>query len=200
MDVRAPLVSLSPTLDMRVLTVLAGADVSFTSGDLARVTRASRSGVTLALQRLTHAGIVDVQTHGRTNAYRINRDHVLAETLVAAADSWAAVRRRAADLVAQWSIAPVQVTLFGSAARRDGDSDSDIDLLAIRPDTVSDDDPVWTRQLTDLQDSLQRWTGNPCEVLTMSRTQWLDAEASQAPIAAEVHRDGIRLYPAAGAA
>lgn len=200
MDVRAPLVSLSPSLDMRLLTALVGSNVSFTSGDLARITGASRSGVGLALERLTHAGIVDVETHGRTNAYRLNRDHVLADAVIAAAGANTTLRQRAGDLVAEWRQTPVEVVMFGSTARGDGDPDSDIDVLVVRPDPVDPDDTTWSAQLADFQLALQRWSGNPCELLTLSQSQWREAEAAHAPITAEVRRDGVCLWPPRAAA
>lgn len=195
MDVRAPLVSLSPSLDMRLLTAFAGADASFTSGDLSRITGASRSGVALALERLALSGVLDVETHGRTNAYRLNRDHLLAESVLLAAGAGDRLRKRARELILRWQIAPIEVTLFGSAARGDGDSHSDIDVFVLRPDTIDADDPTWSSQLTDLQDALQRWTGNACEILTLSQGEWVDARASNAAITAEVDRDGIPLFP-----
>lgn len=106
MDVRAPLTSLSPTLDMRILTTLVAAEASFTSGDLSRVTGASRSGIALALERLTRAGVVEVKTYGRTNAYTLNRDHLLTEALVLAVDATATLIRRTTELIDGWRIRP----------------------------------------------------------------------------------------------
>lgn len=195
MDVRAPLTSLSPTLDMRILTAMVAAEASFTSGDLARVTGASRSGVSLALERLARAGVVDVQTYGRTNAYTLNRDHLLTEALLLAADAGTTLNRRTAELIDSWRIQPTYAALFGSTARRDGDDQSDIDVLIVRPDGTDPDDLTWSRQLAELQEGVRRWTGNACELLVLSQAQWSDAQASDARIATEIHRDGIPLFP-----
>lgn len=195
MDVSNPMSSLSPSLDIRTLAVLAGAEASFTSGDVARLVDASRSGVALALDRLVSAGVVDVETHGRTNSYRLNRDHLLADAVLSAANVWESLRARVTEAVERWALPPERVVMFGSAARRDGDGASDIDVLVIPVGDVDPDDVTWRSQVETLEQSVVRWTGNPCEILTMSLERWHEAKRQDAPFAKEVERDGISLLP-----
>ncbi|MDO5696478.1 MAG: nucleotidyltransferase domain-containing protein [Dermatophilus congolensis] len=194
MDFSAPLTALSPSLDMRVLAILARADVSYTSGDVARLVGASRSGATLALDRLCASGVVDAETHGRTNSYRLNREHLLADAVLTAAAAGDSLQSRIRDLVADWAVLPERVVLYGSTARGQGGAASDIDLLVIPPPEIDADDPRWVAQTHELQARVARWTGNPCDVLTMSHARWRDAETQRIPVAQEIRRDGISIY------
>ena len=53
-------------------------------------------------------------------------------------------------------------------ARGDGSTDSDVDLLVVRPAAADEGDPDWQRDLTALEFAVPRWTGNPCEILDRS--------------------------------
>lgn len=55
---------------------------------------------------------------------------------------------------------PVHVSVFGSAARADGQVESDIDLLIVRPENLAEDDPHWREQLHRLAERIERWSGN----------------------------------------
>ena len=50
--------------------------------------------------------------------------------------------------------------MFGSAARGDGDTSSDVDLLMVDPDDIDPEDPRWRQQLHEFASAVERWTGN----------------------------------------
>lgn len=54
----------------------------------------------------------------------------------------------------------MHVSVFGSAARGDGDTDSDLDLLIVRHEDVAEEDPEWREQLHRLAEQIGRWSGN----------------------------------------
>jgi predicted nucleotidyltransferase len=68
--------------------------------------------------------------------------------------------RRVQRSIDSWKVAPVHASLFGSAARGDGDTSSDIDLFVVRPRGIREDDAAWRRQLDDLAQAVHDWTGN----------------------------------------
>jgi hypothetical protein len=62
--------------------------------------------------------------------------------------------------------------LYGSAARRDGGDDGDIDLLLIRPSLptkAARND--WESQIETLRDQVRRWTGNHAQITDRTRTE-----------------------------
>ena len=68
--------------------------------------------------------------------------------------------RRLVAAVDAWVVPPMHLSLFGSAARADGDAASDIDVFVIRPRAVAAEDERWRAQLDDLAVQIRRWTGN----------------------------------------
>jgi hypothetical protein len=68
------------------------------------------------------------------STYLLNRDHVLAPVVEAAAGAAGTVEARITASVQGWTLPAAAVVLFGSFARRDGHDTSDVDLLLVRPD------------------------------------------------------------------
>jgi Nucleotidyltransferase domain len=55
--------------------------------------------------------------------------------------------RRIRSRIAGWPVQPLHASLFGSAARADGNLDSDIDLLIVSPRGSGDEDEAWCAQV-----------------------------------------------------
>jgi DNA-binding transcriptional ArsR family regulator len=130
-----PARSLVPTLDAPVLLALHATTRPLTGRRLATLAGASHTAVNAILGRLTRAGVVLAERHGNAVLYRANRDHVG----WAVVEALAGMRRSALDAmraeIASWQTAPVTALCFGSFARGEGDEDSDVDLLLVRPPT-----------------------------------------------------------------
>jgi len=182
--------AITSSLDGSVLVTLAAAGKPLTDPEVALASvRGSEIGVRKCLGRLVAQGIVSAIELGNTRVYRLNRDHVAAGVAVEMAQIRSELWRRIAREVERWSVRPLYACVFGSAARHDGDSESDIDLLIVRPSTVSElneaqkNKSVWaalgmwadaisTRVMSETQikkwesnvdklpDLVRRWTGN----------------------------------------
>jgi predicted nucleotidyltransferase len=112
------------------------------------------------LVRLAEQGIVRVEEAGSSTLYALNRDHVAApavQQLMALRDELA---RRLQEQILSWAVPALHASLFGSAARGDGDVTSDIDLFVVRPQDVDEDDATWRSQLDRLATEILGWTGN----------------------------------------
>jgi predicted nucleotidyltransferase len=193
-DVARPYSAVSPTVEGDVLAVLAGTTKPMTGRQVARrVRRGSQKAVSVALDRLVEHGLVLREQAGRAYLHRLNRDHLAAE----AVESLAAMRgeflRRLRDRIGQWVVAPAHASLFGSAARADGDTVSDIDLLVVRPEAVEEDDPAWRRQLQDLAEAVQTWTGNHAGIVELAQADFAALPAQRPPILDDLRADGIDL-------
>lgn len=94
-----------------------------------------------------------------------------------------------ASRIARWRTRPVQVTLFGSAARGDMSDESDIDLLFIAED---DADDVFFENLNGLAIRASEMTGNDVRPLVYEVS-----EISPAPIFGSILREGVHVYGAA---
>jgi predicted nucleotidyltransferase len=89
---------------------------------------------------------------------------------------------RLADEISGWQIPPVHAGVYGAVARGDGDLDSDVDLLLIRPDHLDSGDVVWEDQAGRLMQTVVDLTGNPAHVFELSRTELKDHVTAEDPI------------------
>ena len=119
------------------------------------------------LQNLADSGIV-VRGSSPANLYRLNKDHVAAEGILALAGMWATLLSRIRAELANWSMPPEAASLFGSAARREAKADSDIDILIVAPPGVLHGEEtfhVWQLQTDALAENIRAWTATRARCL-----------------------------------
>ena len=198
MDVARPYAAFGPTLDGAVLNVLAGTTRPLTGREVSRLAgRRSHAGVLDTLARLVEHGLVNRQEAGRALLYTLNRDHLAAPAVLMLAGLREELFRRLREAIAPWDIPPVHASLFGSAARGDGGTSCDIDLLVIRPPGIAEDDAQWRQQLDVLAASVLSWTGNRLSVSDVSEDDIPRLREADAPILRELDEDSILLAGAA---
>jgi predicted nucleotidyltransferase len=180
MDIASPISSVIPSLDGPVLAALAATTAPLTLTEAHRMTgHGSVAGVRRVLLRLVDAGVV-LQIPG---GYLANRDHVAWP----AVDLLSRLHGSLIERIRQWLAGrPEQIVvagLFGSAARRDGDERSDIDVIVVsEADTLED--------LTDdLAERIRAWTGNPAQVIGMRPADLDRLRRHREPILDEWARD-----------
>ena len=193
MHLAQPARSLVPTVDAPVLLALNATTGPLTGRRLATLAGASHTAVNAILARLTRAGIVLAERQGNAVLYRANRDHVG----WAVVEALAGMRRSALDVMqnelASWQTAPVTTLCFGSFARGEGDEDSDVDLLLVRPSDVAELDDTWDRQQQALRDLVQRTTGNDCQILDIDFPRLLRHVDLNDPLVSNWLHDGVLL-------
>jgi predicted nucleotidyltransferase len=194
MDVSRPYAAICAALDSEVLATLARTSRPLTGREVARLTgRTSHGGVLDVLKRLSQHGLVDRQEAGKAFLFTLNRNHLAAPAVDILAGMRTELLNRMRDSIDAWEIAPVHVSLFGSAARGEGDTESDIDLFVVRPEDVSEDDPRWRTQLEDLAEQIQSWTGNHAGVAEASEDEIERLRRDEPPIVGELRADAIVL-------
>lgn len=191
MQLQAPLLAVTPSIDGDVLRVLGGASDWFTLSRLRAVAGAgSLEGLRRALRRLEEQGVVDVQPAGRTRLYRLNDDHLAAAAIKELAHLDDVFRERLRAELAEFAHAPRYAVLFGSAARGAMRPDSDIDLMLVFD--VTDDDPLPEGEVDTLVAKVSRWTGNDCRVVLYAAADVRGA-ASEEPLVQSVADEGVAL-------
>jgi predicted nucleotidyltransferase len=193
MNLSKPFTAVSPSLDVSVLVALAGSETPRSGRELARRTGHSKTGVQRVLDRLVEQGKVDRLEAGGALLYSLNRDHLLAPVVEQLAQLRVELIRRLRDAIAQWEQPPVHASVFGSAARGDGDVHSDIDLLIVRPRDVDADSEPWRDQLDDLADTTRRWTGNHASVIEISEEDVPRLQREEPGVIEQVRVDAIDL-------
>lgn len=194
MDVARPYAAVSPSLDGEVLQVLAGTTMGLTGRQVALLTgRNSHSGVLQVLNRLTEHGLVDRVELNRAFLFALNREHLAAPAVIALAGLRDELFDRIRRELAAWQIAPVHASLFGSTARGDGDTKSDIDLFVVSPPSTPLEDPRWREQVDGLAERIKRMTGNRAAIIEVSETELARLAADEQPILAQLRSDAILL-------
>jgi Nucleotidyltransferase domain len=221
-DLADPTRALTPTLDGPVLAVLARTGRPLTVGQIANeASRGSEIGIRRSVSRLVQQGIVTATQMGRNQVHELNRDHIAAPAAEILAGLRIELWKRLREALSSWDPKPVYASAFGSAARGDGGTDSDIDILLVHPpfpgegplrdqpkgvltaltefltmaDTISaaTRPQAWQTQVDDLHGRVQRWTGNPLQVVDISIWQWASRTTSEAALFAEIEREGVTL-------
>jgi predicted nucleotidyltransferase len=224
MNLTDPSMAVTSSLDGPVLVVLGNAGKPLTVSEVAmKSARGSEIGIRKSLGRLLLQGVVVCTELGNTRVYNLNRDHVAAAVAVEMAEVRSELWRRFAREVERWSVRPVYASVFGSAARHDGDNESDIDLLVVRPSTVSEVNEAqrsksiwtalgmwaevistramseaqvkkWDSNVDNMHDLVRRWTGNPLQVVSIAAIEWSEHRRVKSEIYLNIAEDEIRLY------
>jgi hypothetical protein len=179
-----------------VLRVLVQApDARFTMRQLAGVAGVSHNAAQTVVHRLAEHGLVLTMPAGRAVLCSFNRAHLAADAVAALVTLRARLLRLLADEVGGWSIAPVHASLYGSGARGDGTTGSDLDLLVVRPDRLDDDaEQAWEEQLASSSGRLRLATGNPVSYLDLTRAGLGEVVRAGDPIVGNWRQDAVHLF------
>jgi len=194
MDLKSPISTVVPSLDGPVLLVLARAEEGLSGRQIHKLAESgSVAGVRLVLQRLAATGLVHVDDLGNSLLYRLNRKHILAPIVDQLANVRSTLISRLADEISGWRIPPVHASVYGAIARGDGDLDSDVDLLLIRPDRHEFVDVLWEEQVGRLMQAVVDLTGNAAHVFELSQTELSGHLATEDPILNDWVQPSIQL-------
>lgn len=221
-DLSDPTKVITGTLDAPVLAVLAVTGRPLTVGEVAmRAARGSEIGIRRTLARLTAQGIVRATEMGRNRVHELNREHIAAPITDLLAGLRLELWKRLRDAFAGWDPKPLYAAAFGSAARGDGDNESDIDILLVRAPMAGESrhaakgvtrtivnsyglagaaamKPVraeaWNRQVDELHSRVPAWTGNRLQVVELSVLDWVDPAGTKPRLLDDIARDSVALF------
>jgi predicted nucleotidyltransferase len=194
MDLSFPYTAALPRTDGQVLSVLAGTTAPLGGREVARLAGVSQNGAWRALRRLVEQGVVIEQpAGGRSLLYTLNRDHLAAEAIITLTRLRSILAERIKEQVASWEVQPIHASMFGSAARGNGDTESDIDILVIRPKEIEEEDERWRSQINSLAANVHSWTGNHAGIAETSERDLARLRRERPPVIKDVETDGLTL-------
>jgi len=176
-----------------VLAVLARGTEPMTGREIARRAHASQQAARTVLDDLEGQGLVFVREVPPSYLYELNRAHVAADvvhSLVRLRDS---LFDRIREHVNAWAPPPVNVTVFGSVARGDARTTSDLDLLVVRPDDTPPDFTYWQEHAPHLADAIRDWCGNSAQILEYQEHEVREQSARGDRLLATIRREGRTL-------
>lgn len=131
----------------------------------------------------------------RYPVYRLNRDHVAARHIENLSNVRDEILSRIRGVVTNWSIAPLHAGLFGSFARGEAGSDSDVDLLLVRPKRLgAAAEATWFDQLDQLDGRIRAWTGNDAQIVDLAPAALRQMDRQHDPLVDSWRADDIWLH------
>lgn len=183
-----------PTVDSDVLVVLTQSTKPRTGREVARFAERSQDATQKVLDRFVEHGLVLGRDAGRARVYTLNWNHVAAEPIAELANLRARLFRRLREVFESWHPVPLHVSVFGSAARGDGDLDSDIDIFMVRPASIDEDDGEWRGQVAALADHVFEWTGNHAGIAEIDEDELARLWRERPAILDSLRADAVDIY------
>ena len=193
MHLSKPYSALSPSVDLEVLVELARSTKTRSGREVSRRIGRAWGGVGPVLERLVEQGLVERDEVGATYVFALNREHLLASLVEELAGLRITFFDRLRELMAGWETQPLHASVFGSMARGDGDTSSDIDLFLVRPKQVDLEDETWRQQLDELSNRVRAWTGNSTSLIEVGFNELDELRRQRRSVLEEISSDAIDL-------
>ena len=194
MDLGSPVLDVAPAVRGALLQALARLERPITRRQLAAAAGVAPGNASAVVEELIQSGLVSETVAGRSSMVVLNRNHLAAGPVLALAGLRGELIRRLRERLSAWPDLH-GCWLFGSVARGDADSDSDVDLLIVVDDLQS---PDLHERLSRLQADVRSWTGNDLQLVEHSPSSWRKLVRAKNPLVEQIRLDGIPL--AAGSA
>lgn len=194
MDLSRPASAVVPSLDAEVLRVLAGTTAPMSGRHIHSLTTVgSQQQVARILRRLVGTGLVHLTRAGAANLYVLNRDHVACGAVLAMSGLRSRLFERISEHLRTWPVPPLAASIFGSAARGDGDEHSDVDILLVRPTSVTADSEPWATSVHELGRKVEAWCGNVASIMQADPTELAQLELRHEPVVTSIKSDEVKL-------
>jgi len=195
-DFVRPISSVIPGVQGRALAVLAETTAELNLRTLARLSGVSVAQVSRILPGLVELGLVDRREVPPSSLFRLNRDHVASRAVLALGSLRLTVLGELGSLAAELPEVPRSVIVFGSFARGEADRQSDIDVVVVRPGSVTAQDERWELSLVQFRGRVRTITGNRVEVLDVDEDEAAVKLSGRAQVWRDIRRDGIVVHGA----
>lgn len=194
MDFVRPVEAVIPGVQGRVLAVLAETTAELNLRTIARLSGVSHAQVSRVLPGLVELGLVERREAPPSSLFRLVPEHVAAGPLVALARSRDRVIEEMGRLAAVLPVVPASVIIFGSFARGEADTESDIDAVFIRPTRIDESDEAWADSVEQWRSRIHRVSGNPVEVLEVGSDEVGTRLSSRRPVWRDIRREGVVVH------
>jgi predicted nucleotidyltransferase len=193
-DFRYPVESVIPGAQGKVLAALLG-----TTGELNLRTVARLAGVSIAqasrvLPDLVELGMIERREVPPSSLFRIVPEHVATQALLILASARRNVMAEMGRLAGALNPAPESVIVFGSFARGDDDTESDIDVVVVRPVDIDADDHAWLNSIEKWKADVEQLAGSTIEIIDIDAGEIAIKLTGKAQLWLDVRREGQVLF------
>ncbi len=194
MDFVRPVEAVIPGVQGRVLAVLAETTAELNLRTIARLSGVSLAQISRVLPGLVVLGLVERREVPPSSLFRLVPEHVAAGPLVALARSRDGVIVEMGRVAAALPVVPASVIVFGSLARAEADSESDIDAVFVRASGVDESDEAWADSVEQWRSQIRRISGNPVEVLEVGSEEVGARLSGRRPVWRDIRSEGIVVH------
>jgi predicted nucleotidyltransferase len=189
MDLGSPVLDVAPAVRGALLQALARLEQPITRRQLAAAAGVAPGNASAVIEELIQTGLVSETVAGRSSMVVLNRNHLAAGPVLALAGLRGELIRRLRERLSGWPDL-LGAWLFGSVARGDADSESDIDLLIVADDLRSTE---LHDRLAQLHTDIRSWTGNDLQLVEHSQASWRKLVRAKNSLVEQIRLDGIAL-------
>ncbi|GMR01881.1 MAG: hypothetical protein BMS9Abin20_0203 [Acidimicrobiia bacterium] len=194
MDFIRPIEAVIPGAQGRVLAVLAETTAELNLRTIARLSGVSLAQVSRVLPGLVELGLVERREAPPSSLFRLVPEHVAAGPLVALARARDGAIEEMGRVTAMLPVVPESVIVFGSFARGEADTESDIDTVFVRPAGFDESDEAWSASVDEWRSRIRRISGNPVEVLEIGSEEISARLSSRQPVWRDIRREGVVVH------
>lgn len=194
MDFQRPIEAVIPGARGRILSVLVETTAPLNLRTLARLADVSLAQASRVMPGLVKLGLVERQEVPPSSLFLLDRSNVAAQAIVRLARSRDNALEQIGAAAAALRVRPEAVIVFGSFARGEAHSDSDIDIVIVRRDHIDEDDDAWQTSLDELRTGIVALTGNQVEIVEVSLAEAGSKLNGRSELWRDVRRDGITVH------
>ena len=194
MDFVEPVQAVIPGAQGRILGVLVETAAELNVRTIARLSGVSLAQASRVLPKLVELGLVERREAPPSALFRLVAENIAARFVRGLAGARQAVLGELGQMAQELSPTPVSVIVFGSFARGEADSQSDLDVVVVRPVDVDQDDEPWTTAVEQWRLGARRLTGNAVEVIEVGETEIGRLLRRKATIWRDVAREGVVAF------
>lgn len=194
MDFVRPIEAIVPGAQGRVLAVLAETTAELNLRTISQLSGVSQAQVSRVLPGLVALGVVERHEVPPSSLFRLVPEHIVARAILTLARSTDVVIDELRRMARSLPVQPASIIVFGSFVRREAGTDSDIDVVVVRPGDVDEDDDLWASSIEQWRTEGRRLTGNPVEVLEVSPDEAATRLAGQSQLWREIRGNGRIIH------
>ena len=194
MDFLRPVQAVIPGAQGRILAVFAETSAELNLRTIARLSGVSIAHASRVMPVLLELGVVERREAPPSALFRFVPENVASRSITSLTSTRQTVLDESGAAAAHLETPPVSVVVFGSFARSEADSKSDIDVLVVRPRSVGEDDEAWRRSVSGWREHVGRLAGNQVEVLEVDEDEVSRSLGGKKPLWANIQREGILLF------
>lgn len=194
MDFIRPLQTMIPGVQGRILAVLSETTAELNLRTIASIAKVSEAQASRVLPGLVAVGLVERREVPPSALFRLVRDHIAAGPVLALSRSRDRMIHEMRDIAKGLPASPASVIAFGSFARGEADTESDIDSLLVRPTGFDESDEAWATSVQQWIDRVGGVSGNRVEVLEVGANEVKARLDRGGSVWRDIERDGLVIH------